>query len=78
MIHTGQGKYLKQNTMKYYEEHLDPKHFVRIHRSYIVKISEIDRLELMEKESYVLWLKNQTKLKVSKTGYPKLKQALNF
>ena len=78
MIHTGKGRYLKQKTMKFYEERLDPKHFVRIHRSYIVKISEIDRLELMEKESYVLWLKNQTKLKVSKTGYPKLKQALNF
>ena len=78
MIHTGKGRYLKQKTMKFYEERLDPKHFVRIHRSYIVKISEIDRLELMEKESYVLWLKDKTKLKVSKTGYPKLKQALNF
>ena len=78
MIHTDQGKYLKQKTMKFYEEHLDPKHFVRIHRSFIVKIAEIDRLELMEKDSYILWLKNQTKLKVSKTGYPKLKQALNF
>lgn len=78
LIHTDKGKYLKQNTMKFYEERLDPKHFVRIHRSYIVKVSEIDRLELMERESYVLWLKNQTKLRVSKTGYPKLKQALNF
>ncbi|MDN5213576.1 LytTR family DNA-binding domain-containing protein [Fulvivirgaceae bacterium BMA12] len=78
MIHSPGGKYLKQNTMKFYEEHLDPKHFVRIHRSFIVKIAEIDRLELMEKDSYCLWLKDQTKLKVSKTGYPKLKQALNF
>lgn len=78
MIHTDQGKYLKQRTMKFYENHLDPKHFVRVHRSFIVRIAEIDKLELMEKESYVIWLKDQTRLKVSKTGYPKLKQALNF
>lgn len=78
MIHTDQGKFLKQRTMKFYEENLDPKHFVRIHRSYMVNIAEIDKLELMEKESYVIWLKDQTRLKVSKTGYPKLKQALNF
>ncbi len=78
MIHTKEGKHLKQRTMKYYENHLDPKQFVRIHRSFIVKVAEINKLELMEKDTYVLWLKDETKLKVSKSGYPKLKRVLNF
>ena len=72
------GKYLKQKTMKYFEEHLDPAEFIRIHRSSIVKITEIDRLELLGKDSHVLWLKDQTKLKVSRSGYPRLKEVLKF
>ncbi|MDN5203062.1 LytTR family transcriptional regulator DNA-binding domain-containing protein [Fulvivirgaceae bacterium BMA10] len=78
MLYTDDGKYLKQKTMRYFENHLDPKQFVRIHRSYIVKVSEISRLELFEKESYIVILHDGTKLKVSRTGYPKLKKVLDF
>jgi two-component system LytT family response regulator len=45
MIYHSAGKALKQQTMKYYEENLPKAGFVRIHRSYIVKIEEINRIE---------------------------------
>lgn len=78
MLYTDDGKYLKQWTMKYFEDHLNSTQFVRIHRSYIVKIEQIARLEPYEKASYVLILKDKTQLPVSKTGYATLKDALNF
>lgn len=77
MIHSDEGKFLKQKTMKYFEDHLNPFEFVRIHRSYICAVTEIKKIELLEKESYQVRLKNGTALPVSKTGYGKLKEILN-
>jgi len=77
MIYSDEGKYLKQKTMKYFEDHLNPSEFVRIHRSYICSVTEIKKIELLEKESYQVILKNGTSLPVSKTGYAKLKEILN-
>lgn len=78
MIYTSQSKHLKQKTMKFFEAHLPSADFVRIHRSYIVKLSEIAQMQLYEKESYIVILKNGIKLPVSKTGLPKLKKKLDF
>jgi two-component system LytT family response regulator len=78
MIYTLQSKHLKQKTMKFFEAHLPVEDFVRIHRSYIVKISEIAQMQLYEKESYIVILKNGVKLPVSKSGLPKLKKMLDF
>lgn len=78
MIYTPESKHLKQKTMKFFESHLPVEDFVRIHRSYIVKISEISQMQLYEKESYIVILKNGVKLPVSKTGLPKLKSKLDF
>jgi len=77
MIHTPEGKFLKQKTMKYYEDHLNPNDFIRIHRSYIVKLTEIKQIELFEKESYRVILKDGRNLPVSKTGYVKIKEIFN-
>ena len=74
MIHAGQGKFLKQKTMKFFEDRLNPKEFVRIHRTHIVKLKSIKQIELFEKESYRAILHNGEKLAVSKTGYQKLKE----
>ncbi|MHB1688756.1 MAG: LytR/AlgR family response regulator transcription factor [Ignavibacteriaceae bacterium] len=76
MIYSSEGKFLKQKTMKYFEEHLDPRHFVRIHRSYIAPVKKIKRIELAEKDSYQVKLDDNTSLPVSKTGYDKLKEIL--
>lgn len=78
MIYTPESKHLKQKTMKFFESHLPQEEFVRIHRSYIVRISEIAQMQLYEKESYIVILKNGTKLPVSKTGLPRLKSQLDF
>ncbi len=77
MLYTDKGNFLKQKTMKYFEENLDEKDFIRIHRSYFVKITQIKQIELFEKESYRLILNDGNKLPVSKSGYQKLKEILN-
>lgn len=78
MIHTEEGRYLKEKTMKYFETHLDPKQFVRIHRSFLLNIRELDRLERYEKDSYIVILKNKNQLKVSASGYKLLREMLGF
>jgi len=76
MIHSSKGNFLKQKTMKYFEENLDPADFIRIHRSYIVKLSSVKQIELFEKESYRAILNDGKKLLVSKSGYLNLKEIL--
>lgn len=79
MIYTKERRFVKQKTMRFFEDNLQPKEFVRIHRSYIVKVEEIAEIQQYEKESHIVILKNDhAKLKVSKTGYKNLKDALNF
>jgi len=78
MIHTKDAKHLKEKTMKYFESHLDPSHYIRIHRSYIVNAKFIDRIEYYDKENYAVLLKNGAKLRASTTGYKILKQVLNM
>ncbi|MEI6435680.1 MAG: LytTR family DNA-binding domain-containing protein [Bacteroidota bacterium] len=78
MIHTKDARHLKEKTMKFFETHLDPSQFIRIHRSYIVNAKFIDRIEYYDKENYAVLTKNGDKLKASTTGYKILKQALNM
>jgi hypothetical protein len=76
-IFTDSGKYLKEQTMKYFENKL-PQQFIRIHRSYIVNIESISRIELYKKQNQLLILKNGHQIKISSTGYKLLKQTLNL
>lgn len=78
MLHTDDGRYLKQMTMKYLEEHLPGEQFARVHRSYILNLSTIDKMERYEKETFMLILKNGDKIKTSKSGAKVLKGKLNF
>lgn len=78
MIHGEDCKHLKEKTMKYFESHLDNSQFIRIHRSYIVNVNYITQLEHFTKDSYIVILKNGSKLKVSDSGYKNLKSRLNF
>jgi hypothetical protein len=77
-IFTGQGKYLKEQTMKYFEEHLPENQFVRVHRSIIVNVEMISRIELYEKQNQLLTLKNGQQIKTSPSGYKALRIALNL
>ncbi len=78
MIYSSEGKHLKQATMKYFESHLDPNEFLRVHRSYIIKIEQVNQLEPYGKDSYVAKLKDGATIKISKSGLKSLKEKLNF
>jgi two-component system LytT family response regulator len=78
MLFTPDARHIKKQTMKYFEDRLDPMQFIRIHRSYIANATYINKLEPYEKDSYLIVLKNGTKLKVSSTGYKLLKERLDF
>jgi two-component system LytT family response regulator len=78
MVYTDEGKFLKQQTMKYFENHLDQEQFVRVHRSYIANISSIERIEPYEKTNYILILKDGNKVPVSRSGMQVLKDNLDF
>lgn len=50
-IHTKDGMFLKNKTMASFEKQLDPKQFVRIHRSFILKVDQLAKIEPMEKKA---------------------------
>lgn len=77
-LHTAEGCFLKNKTMAFFEKTLDANSFIRIHRSYIVNVQLITRLDPYEKESWLAVLSNGKKLPVSKTGYAKLKEVLGI
>jgi two-component system LytT family response regulator len=72
-----EGKeYLKDQTMNAVEASLDPTRFVRIHRSYLLNIDRIARVELYAKDSRVAILRDGRRLPVSRAGYVRLSKLL--
>jgi len=78
LIYTPEGKFLKDRTMKYWETYLPDNLFVRIHRSFIVNITCISKIELYEKETYKVQLKTGNSLKASASGYKLLRQKMQL
>jgi two-component system LytT family response regulator len=70
-------KHLKQQTIAGLEAALDPKNFVRIHRSYIVNLERVVRIEPYGKDSRLAILTDGTRLPVSRAGYARLKALLD-
>jgi hypothetical protein len=77
-IITEKGKHLKEQTMKSLELSLPGDQFVRIHRSYIINVAYISRIEQYGKQNQLITLKNGSALKASLTGYRCLKNVLNL
>ncbi len=77
-IVTAEGTYLKNKTMSFYEQTLDVHQFVRVHRSYILHISQITKIEPYQKETHMAVLRNGQQIPISKTGYSKLKTILGL
>jgi two-component system, LytTR family, response regulator len=77
-IHTKEGSFLKNKTMGHFETVLDKAQFVRTHRSYMVNVSEITRIDPYEKDNHLAILKSGGRVPVSKTGYTKLKSVLGL
>jgi two-component system LytT family response regulator len=70
-------KHLKQQTISSLEAALDPTRFMRIHRSYIVNLERVARLEPYAKDSHIAVLTNGTQIPVSRSGYTKLREFLD-
>jgi two-component system LytT family response regulator len=77
-VHTPEGKFLKSRTMQYFENTLDARKFVRVHRSYIIQLQQMVRLEPYEKDSHVAILKSGAQVPVSRSGNAKLKEVLGY
>jgi two-component system, LytTR family, response regulator len=77
-IVTAEGSFLKNKTMSFYEQSLDSNLFVRVHRSFIVHIGQITKIEPYQKETHMAILRNGQQIPISKTGYPKLKLILGI
>lgn len=77
-IFTDSEKFLKEETMKYFQMHLSENQFMRVHRSYIVNIAKILRIELYEKQNQQLMMSNGDKIKISSSGYKRLREALRL
>lgn len=78
MIHSTKGKFLKEQTMKSFENLLPADKFVRVHRSSIVNVDFITQIELYGKQTQLLKMRNGTEVKISLNGYKLLKQVLGL
>ncbi|MGJ1266422.1 LytR/AlgR family response regulator transcription factor [Sphingobacterium spiritivorum] len=77
-IHTKEGMFLKNKTMSSFEKQLDPKNFVRVHRSFMIRVDQLSKIEPLEKENYIATLISGDKINVSKSGYARLKQLIGM
>jgi DNA-binding LytR/AlgR family response regulator len=77
-IITDTNRFLKEDTIKFYQERLFETEFVRVHRSYLVNVTKILRIEMYQKQSQLLVLSNGDKLKISASGYKRLKDVLGL
>jgi hypothetical protein len=78
LIITEKEKFIKEQTMKYFEQNLPQQQFVRIHRSFIVNVSFISRIECYGNNKQSMMLRNGVQLKMSVAGYRLLKASLNL
>lgn len=73
-IVAGGKSQLKHQTLSALETRLDPSRFVRIHRSTLLNIERLERIELYAKDSYEAILRDGTRLPISRSGYSRLQQ----
>jgi hypothetical protein len=77
-IMTLHGTYLKEQTLRYFEEHLPEGQFLRVHRSHIVNLHAIEAIERHGRDQYLLMLSNKEKIKATLEGYRRVKMALGI
>jgi len=77
VLYTAVGRHIKEETMKNLESQL-PSNFLRIHRSCIVNTENISRIELYEKQHYLITLKSGQQVRASQNGYKLLKERMRL
>ncbi len=70
--------FLKKRTMSFFEKSLPKDQFIRTHRSYIINIHQITRIDPYEKDGHVAVLRSGVKIPVSKSGYSVLREVLGL
>ena len=73
VVHTHGGDFRTPRLLKAMEDALPEQSFARIHKQFIVNVYQIDRLEYFMNGSYLLHLKDEESLPVSRTYAPVLK-----
>lgn len=77
-IFTAEKKYVKKETMNFLEQSLPEETFVRVHRSSIINVNHMQKMERYGKESYIVILKDGSKVNVSKSRTKELKLLLGI
>jgi two-component system LytT family response regulator len=72
----GKTKHRKQQTMSELEAQLDASRFVRVHRSFLLNIDRLAKLELYSKDSWLAVLKDGMQIPVSRSGYARIKELI--
>lgn len=75
-VHAGERPRLKEQTLASLETQLDPRRFVRIHRSYLLNLDRLARLEAVSKDARMAVLRDGRRLPVSRTGFARLQELL--
>ena len=75
-FHVGKVAHRKQQTLGDVERLLDPRRFVRVHRSFLVQLERVARIELYAKDSRIAHLRDGRKLPISRAGYERLRELL--
>jgi two-component system LytT family response regulator len=75
-VHAGGKSWLKHQSLAELAQALDPARFVRIHRSYVIALDRLTRLERMTPESHVAILANGRELPVSRAGHARLRELM--
>lgn len=75
-LHSGGKVHLKQQTISSLEASLDPAQFVRVHRSYLVKLERVTKIEPYTKDTRLAILSDNSQIPVSRAGYLRLKELM--
>jgi two-component system, LytTR family, response regulator len=75
-LHSGGKSYLKQQTISSLEASLDPAWFVRVHRSFLVNLARITKIEPYTKDTRLAILADGSQVPVSRTGYARLRELM--
>ena len=77
-IHCAAGVFLKKRTMARFAEQLEGPRFVRVHRSWLIAVSALQRINVRDRDGYEATLINGLTIPVSRQGYAKLKETLDL
>ena len=77
MIHSEGKSILKTQALSDIETQLDPQKFIRIHRSYVINLAQLNRIERVTKDSVLAILNSGKQLPISRSGYERLKPLFN-